>query len=227
MFIYLIVFLLGAAVGSFLNVVAKSLPVGANWWSRRSACSQCKMVLAPWQLIPMFSFFLQKGRCHKCQAPISPMYLIVEITGGLLFISPLLLQIPILYSWLFFALLLAVSLTDFYYFLIPNKILIAFGIPLFWLQPQFAAALIGLMFFYGTSILGKLLFKKQTIGGGDIKLYLIIGLVLPIYYLFLSITLASASALVFVLLFAQNKKQEIPFAPFIALGSLLAYFSMF
>lgn len=223
MVIYVVLFFFGSTMASFLNVVAMSLPVGQNWWSRRSACPQCQTVLRPWQLIPIVSFLIQKGRCRKCRMSISPVYFVVEIVGGLLFILPFIFPISILYSWLFFALLLTVSLTDFYFRLVPNKILIAFGIPLFLLQPRLTSAVLGFLFFYGAALLGKLLFKKETIGGGDIKLYFVVGLALSIQGLFLSITIASASALFFVLFFVKNKKQEIPFAPFIAFGSLFAY----
>ena len=226
MYIYLIAFILGASVASFLNVVAKSLPINQNWISRRSACSNCQKTLSPRELIPILSYIFQLGRCTSCQAKIPPIYLLAEITGGILFITPLFLfpSSYLVQAWIFFSLLLTVTLTDLYWQLIPNKILIAFGIPLFLLRPSIAGAIIGFLFFYGTSLLGKLLFKKETIGGGDIKLYLVIGLVLGVYSLFLSITISSAIALAYILVFAKDKSKPIPFAPFIALGSIIAYF---
>ena len=116
------------------------------------------------------------------------------------------------------------SKTDLYYRLIPNKILIAFGIPLLLIRPNIATAIIGFLFFYGAALLGKVLFKKETIGGGDIKLYFVIGLVLPIQSLLLSITISSVAALTYILLFAKNNKHEpIPLASPIALGLIIAY----
>ena len=221
-------FILGATVASFLNVIAKSIPINQNWWSRRSACPHCQNTLKPLQLIPILSFLIQKGRCKPCHAPIPALYPLTEIAGGLLFTFPLAFptnsNIHPLQTWLFFSLLLTVTLTDLYYQLIPNKILIAFGTPLFLMQPNIATAITGFLFFYGTSLLGKVLFKKDTIGGGDIKLYLVIGLVLSIQSLLLSITISSAIALLYVFIFAKDKHTPLPFAPFISLGAVIAYF---
>jgi len=170
---------------------------------------------------------MQMGRCKSCDTKISPLYLLVEITGGLLFTSPLIFpsnpHIGIVQTWIFFSLLLTVTLTDLYYQLIPNKILIAFGIPLFLMRPNIATAITGFLFFYGAAFFGKILFKKDTIGGGDIKLYFVVGLVLTIQSLFLSIVISSATALIYLLIFAESKDKPIPFAPFIAIGAIIAY----
>lgn len=226
MSIYLLVFMLGTSVASFLNVVAKSVPIHQNWWSRRSICPHCHTILTPFQLIPIFSFLIQKGHCKHCRSKIAPSYLFVEIVGGLLFTLPVIYHpIPsfifLLHSWLFFSLLLTVTLTDLHYQLIPNKILIAFALPLFLTGGNLLTASIGFFFFYGVALFGKMLFNKETIGGGDIKLYFVIGLVLPFHPLFLSITISSAVALIYLLFSGKNK--SLPYAPFIALGSMVAY----
>lgn len=228
----LFAFILGASVASFLHVIAKSMPIKQNWWSRRSSCPYCQTMLTPLQLLPIFSFLIQKGHCKSCHAPISTLYPLAEITGGLLFASSLIflpsLNLYLFQTWLFFSLLLIVTLTDLYYQLIPNKILIAFGMPLFLIGPNIATAITGFLFFYGVALIGKILFKKDTLGGGDIKLYFAIGLVLSMRALFLAITISSATALLYVLIFSKNRHAPLPFAPFIALGSIIAHFlSMF
>ena len=230
--IYILTFILGGVIASFLNVIAKSVPIYQNWWFRRSTCPHCQKILTPFELIPILAFLIQMGRCKSCSTKISPLYLLTEIAGGLLFISPLIfLPYPhthLIQAWLFFSLLLTVTLTDLYYRLIPNQILIAFGIPLLLLQPNLATAIIGFLFFYGAALLGKALFKKDTIGGGDIKLYLVVGLVFQIQSLFLSIILSSVFALMYILIFAKdNKERPIPFAPFITVGSIITYIFAF
>jgi len=221
--------MLGSIIASFLNVLAKAVPIRENWWSRRSACPHCKTILKPLQIIPLFSFLIQKGRCKSCRIKISPLYFLVEITGALLFTLPLTFpphpSSGLIQTWIFFSLLLTVTLTDLYYQLIPNKILIAFGLPLLLIQPNIPTAITAFLFFYGAATLGKSLFKKETIGYGDIKLYLVIGLVFSIQSLFLSITISSASALIYALIFAKNK--PIPFAPFIAFGAIITYILSF
>jgi len=224
-FFFIIVFTIGSIIASFLNVVAKSVPIRENWWSRRSCCPYCKQILTPKELIPIFSFVVQLGRCKFCLAKISPLYLLAEIVGGCLFLLPLFIHdathLEMIHAWIFFALLLTVSLTDLYYQLIPNKILIFFAVILLLTGGSVIVGLIGFSFFYATAILGKYLFKKETIGGGDIKLYFVVGLVLTLQELFLAILISSGAALVFVLL--VDKKKTIPFAPFISLGALIAF----
>ena len=231
MLIYALVFLLGTIVASFLNVVAQSLPVKQNWWSRRSCCKNCQAILTPRQLIPIFSYLWQRGRCLSCHSKIPPSYLLTEIIGGVLFVIPLLLlpnwdSLAIIQAWSFFALLLTVTLTDLYYRLIPNKILLIFGTLLFFLHLNVGAAIFGFGFFYATSKLGTLLFQKATIGGGDIKLYFVIGLVLPIQPLLISITISSTVALSYLLIFVKQKNTQIPFAPFIAIGAVVSYLTL-
>lgn len=228
MIIFFATFFLGAILASFFNVVAKSVPTKQNWYSRRSACPLCQTLLKPWQLIPILSYLMQKGKCQTCKSTIPISYLVVEFVGGLLFTTTLFLPFaPRLQMWLFLAMLFTVTLTDLYFQLIPNKILITFGIPLFLLQPQIAVAILSFLFFYLTGLIGSWLFKKETIGGGDIKLYLVIGFVLTLEFLLLSIVITTVTALLYILLWSKNKKQAIPFAPFIALGSLFSYLLMF
>jgi leader peptidase (prepilin peptidase)/N-methyltransferase len=187
----------------------------------------CHTPLTALQLIPILSFLIQKGRCKSCHFKISPLYLLAEITGALLLTSPLIfLSNPptnLIQTWILFSLLITVTLTDLYYRRIPNKILIAFGIPLLLMRPNIATSIIGFLFFYGTALLLKILFKKNTIGGGDIKLYLVIGLVLSTQSLFLSITISSATALIYLFISKNNKNKPIPFAPCSAFGTIIAY----
>jgi len=225
LFLGISTFILGSIVASFLNVIAKSVPIGKNWYSRRSACPHCQSKLTPRELIPILSFLLQSGRCKSCGVKISSIYFLTEIAGGILFVLPFIFHgfsySNFIQAWLFFSLLLTVTLTDIYYQLIPNKILIVFGVGLFLTGGNVVSALVGFSFFYGASMLGSFLFKKETIGGGDIKIFLLIGWVLPLQELFFAILIASSIALVYVLSIGKNK--AIPFAPFIALGAIIAY----
>lgn len=74
---------LGACMGSFLNVVAHRSIEGRPWWGKeRSSCEACGHVLTPCELIPILSWFLQRGRCRSCGASLSPRYLLVELIGA-------------------------------------------------------------------------------------------------------------------------------------------------
>ncbi len=75
--------LLGASLGSFLNVVAHRSLEGRPWWGKeRSVCESCGKELTSWELIPLVSWLIQKGHCRGCNAPVSPRYFIVEVLGA-------------------------------------------------------------------------------------------------------------------------------------------------
>jgi len=222
---FIFVFSVGTILASFLNVVATSLPMKENWINRRSACPKCKEMLKPYQLLPIISYVVQKGKCSGCKCVIPTRYPLTEIAGGALAVVPLFLGDSYVGSariWIFFALLFTVTLTDLYYRLVPNKILLFFGVPLFFISDHVLPAFFGFLFFLFADFIGRFLFKKETIGGGDIKLYFVIGLVLGIQQILYSIFISSALALLYLLLFAKDKSAPIPFVPFIATGSILS-----
>lgn len=118
-------FLVGLAVGSFLNVCIHRLPQGESIVRPRSRCPACKTAIAPYDNIPLLSFVLLKGRCRHCGAPISPLYPTVELLTGLVFVlvylrfglSPLGLKAAFLS-----AALVALIFTDFRHRLLPDAI---------------------------------------------------------------------------------------------------------
>jgi len=228
---YFFSFLLGASVASFLNVVAYSVPIGANWAIRRSACVHCQAHLTARELIPIFSYLAQKGRCRSCSVNISLVYPLIELAGGLLFIIPLILldQIDgqqLAHTWLFFSLLITVTLTDLYYGLIPNKILAVFGALLFMVDPSIFAAVMGLALFLVAALLGRWLFGQETVGGGDVKCYFVIGLALDVRALLVSVVISCGLALGYVLFVAEDRREPVKFAPFIALGAIMTMIAL-
>lgn len=224
---YFIIFILGASTASLLNVVAHDLPLRANWTTRRSACPHCHTKLTMTELIPILSYLFQKGRCRFCHTKISPLYPLIEITGGLLFIIPLILPsnfslLQLAHTWIFFSLLITITLTDIYYGLIPNKILATFGIILLMIEPNIFSAVIGFSLFFISACIGKWLFKKATLGGGDVKCYFVIGLAVELNILLLSIIVSCVLALLYILLISKDRHTAVRFAPFISLGVLIA-----
>jgi len=121
------------------------------------------------------------------------------------------------------ALLITVTITDLYAQLIPNKILLFFAIPLLLMNPNvFAPFMVFFLFYLSTSI-AAFLFKKDTLGGGDVKLYVVIALVLEVQPLLLSILLASLLALIYLLFLTKKKPIPLPFAPFIGLATYIVH----
>ena len=89
MSIYLSFFILGLVFGSFFNVVGLRIPEGKSVISPRSSCSNCGNYLSAKELIPIFSFLIQKGKCRSCGILISKMYILIELLTGSLFVLAL------------------------------------------------------------------------------------------------------------------------------------------
>ena len=86
--IFILIFFLGASLGSFYHVVGYRMPIGENWVSDRSRCPGCSHELRFYELMPVLSYVLQGGKCRSCGMKIKPIYLLSEIFAGLLFIFP-------------------------------------------------------------------------------------------------------------------------------------------
>ena len=125
--IYLFIFIFGACVGSFLNVVILRLHSGEKFIRGRSHCQNCGHVLSWLENIPLASFIFLHGRCKNCQTKISWQYPLVEFTAGILFIIPLFFYpsiLLILYSWAVISFLIIIFVYDFKYQLILDKIIL-------------------------------------------------------------------------------------------------------
>ena len=226
--------MLGLLIGSFLNVVAIRLPKGESIAYPPSHCVHCGHTLGPLDLIPVLSYVLLRGRCRYCRGRISPAYPAGELAASAAFA---------LMAWktgytpeLAAALLLAGVLitaahTDLREMVIPDK-LVAFGLvaglaarffspPLPWWDSALgAAAGSGLMLLLAV-------ISRGGMGGGDIKLYLFVGLMLGFKLTMLSVFAASLLGSLYGLGLAMagkfRRRMQIPFGPFIALGALLSY----
>jgi len=143
-FLYIILFVLGLAVGSFINVISLRYQSGRRLLDKkvidgRSHCPICFKTLIWYELIPIFSFFLQRGKCRSCGHKISLQYPLVEILSGLIFVLvPIKIltitklpnyQLLIILIWLLvFVFLLLLSIIDLRHSIIPNQINLTLGI---------------------------------------------------------------------------------------------------
>lgn len=234
-------FMLGAILGSFYNVVAYRLPKGESIIYPSSHCPNCNHKLRPWELIPIFSFLLQKGKCTSCKQKISWFYPIAEVLCGLSFVLCYIsfgISLELIIALTFTSMLIIVVLSDYYYMIIEDSVLIVFGIMIlleiflingldvFLISIRDGLIAFGIMFLL--KLFGDLLFGKESMGGGDIKLMLIIGIMIgwdmSIITIFLSAILAFPVSLVIL---KSNKTHEIPYGPFLALASLILYLTHF
>ncbi len=236
--IYLIVFfIVGICFGSFYNVVGIRLPKNESLILKRSHCCDCSHQLKFYEMIPLLSYLFLKGKCSSCHSKISLIYPVVELITGVMFAVCF---YSFGFSYELIIALVLVSLTsiiivsDLLYFIISDEVLIVASILIISIQfllmgplDTLVYILNGILMFvamYLFMLLGNKIFGKESLGGGDIKLMFVVGLVLhPLLALF-TVFLASLFALPFaILLLKTNDDNIIPFGPFICLGLLLIY----
>ena len=251
MLIYLFVF--GCCIGSFINVVIYRLPLNKSIFYPNSSCPKCAAKIKWFDNLPIISWFLLRGKCRICNTKIPFSYPIIELCTSLLFCLNLYAQ-PTIYSQqptlitsvigsIFSATLFILAILDFKYFWLPQSlttgglilgitasIFIDFYNDFFQFNYSIytlTASFLGFSSFYLLSCMGKKIFRKPVIGGGDAKLSALVGSWLGIQGLFISIWLAFISAGIFVSLGLILKKikrnQKIPFGVFLALSAFLVW----
>jgi leader peptidase (prepilin peptidase)/N-methyltransferase len=239
LFFSIMVSFFGLIIGSFLNVVAIRTLKKESIAYPPSHCVHCNHRLGFFDLIPLLSYIGLRGKCRYCSQRISAVYPLGETTTALLYgclACHFEVNAELLVALAFASILVSTVITDLRERIIPNSIVftgvVLIGIFRTFIHPlplyNYAIAfIIGGGVILAISILGSLLLRKESMGGGDIKLFALIGLVVGIKLIFLSIFLASLLGTLYgvylMLIRRYNRDQYIPFAPFIAAGSIMAY----
>jgi leader peptidase (prepilin peptidase)/N-methyltransferase len=228
-------FVLFLFFGSFLNVVALRALEGKTVWNpKRSHCPHCRTRLTWRDLIPVFSWLLLRGRCRTCGEPISWIYPLGELSAAILLTFVVVrggLSAETFVVVVLFSFILAVTLTDIRAKLMPNKITYP-GIAVLLvlrllIHPELPlwAYLTG--FLAGGAVLTLLALVPNGMGGGDIKLFALIGLGLGwetvLFALFYSCVWGTVIGLPLKWAGKIKPRQPIPFGPFILLGTLTAW----
>ncbi|GAB4558114.1 MAG: A24 family peptidase [Geothermobacteraceae bacterium] len=236
----LFAFILGACIGSFLNVCIYRIPAGESVVKPRSRCPVCGKAIAWYENIPVLSWLLLRARCSGCGVSISWRYPLVEFLTGALFVEVLWIfgfgwGTPV--YWVFVAMLVAITFIDLDHQIIPDVISlpgIVIGFAASFLLPWvgWLDSLIGVLVGGGSLLaiaLGyQLLTGKEGMGGGDIKLLAMIGAflgwqaVLPVV-LFASLS-GTLVGVPLMLAKGEGGKLALPFGPFLALGALVQLF---
>jgi prepilin signal peptidase PulO-like enzyme (type II secretory pathway) len=244
---------LGLFAGSALNCIIYRLKTGENFWWGRSFCPKCRHVLKWYDLVPVFSFLALKGKCRYCREKISWQYPIVETSTGLIFllisnfsaqggpasggqfpISNFYELMTTLYLLLISCLLIIIFVYDLKHYLIPDKILFpAIGIVFLYnliLNSKFLIfnslfSALGAMAFF---LLIFLVSRGRWMGFGDVKLVFFMGLFLGypniLVALFLAFFFGAIIGIGLILARKKNFKSEVPFGPFLIIGTFLALF---
>lgn len=238
--VYLVLFFItGLVLGSFYNVVGLRICKNESIVYPSSHCTNCNHKLKFYELIPVLSYIFLRGRCKKCKGKISVMYPLIELFTGILFALSF-------YSFGFSAetlLLIIISslfviiiVTDLNYYIIPDIILVVFGILILIYNLIFKGIgvaatylLYGALMFLFMFVLMKLgnaVFKEESLGGGDIKLMGVLGMTLKPIMSFFSLSIGAFVALPISLYIYKTKKDKIiPFGPFIVGGFLIVLFT--
>lgn len=229
---------LGLFIGSFLGVVIDRLPEGESIIFGRSRCDYCKRTLRWFELIPLLSFFLQRGKCLRCNRRLSLRYPFIEIISAILFAFVWIfvdfsfyLYIP---AVIIASCFLAIVFIDLRYMIIPDSLLIISGIAtvIFHLFRHQSISQIFLNH-AATGVSAFVVFyllwiftKRNGIGFGDVKLAFVLGLLLGFPRVIVGMYIAFLTGAFFgsILLLSGRKtmKSPIPFGPFLILGSIIA-----
>lgn len=247
-FLSIYVFVVGLCFGSFLNVVIWRTPQGLSFAKGRSFCPHCHHTLVWYDLIPLVSWLILRGKCRSCKEPISIRYPLIECASGVLALwcfSHYGFTWDTILVFIIALLLLAVAMIDLDTMLIPNGLLLTMLIPIIilcMLHPEvvFLDRFIG-CFSIALPMYILTLLIPNCFGGGDIKLLAVCGIVLgwklSILAIFIAILLGGFYACYLLISKKAQKSSHIAFGPYICVGvfiSLLygidlitAYFSFF
>ncbi len=238
--LYMLLFIVGLVIGSFLNVCILRIPHGRSVIRPGSHCPQCRRPIRWFDNVPLLNFLWLRARCRWCGGKISWRYPLVECLNGVGYLGIVykfgLSRSALVYA-LFLSALLVVMMIDLDHLIIPDVISLpglvigffasAFVLPLGWVGSLLGMASGGGILWM-LAVLSPYLFGKEGLGGGDIKLLAMIGAFLGWQHALMTLFLASfAGAVVgsgLMIFRGVERGQYIPFGPFLVSGAVLSLF---
>jgi leader peptidase (prepilin peptidase) / N-methyltransferase len=227
--------LLGLALGSFLNVCAIRWPQDESVVSPPSTCPGCDTRIRWRDNVPVLSWLLLRGRCRNCGEPISVQYPLVELATGLIWAGMVLLyglDWEALRGGLFLTILLGIAVSDARFYIIPDQFTLggavlgfalAFVAPaITWLE-SLVGALSGFFLLWFVAWAGEKVFGKEAMGGGDIKMMLLIGAFLGGWKMALSLFMGAVLGAVIFGPISLKTDKLVPFGIFLAAGAAVTY----
>ncbi len=237
----ILAFIFGSMIGSFLNAVIYRVPRKINIAVPRSHCTKCKKQIYWYENIPVLSYIFLRGKCSKCKAPYSVQYPLIEAFVGLvaIFLMPRTYDsMALMYYFLYFSIfcaLLCHFIIDIKHQILPDSIniylaLIFFCIAFIKYTPIYylSGAAIGFLFPYLVTLAFYHLKGQQGLGGGDIKLFAALGIILGpvgiINNIFLSCFFGAIFSLVMMGLGKMSRTTKLAFGPFIIIVAVFQIF---
>ncbi len=246
-FEFIFIIFIGLSVGSFLNVCIHRLPLGESLIRPSSRCPYCRNAIRPLDNIPVLSYILLKGRCRNCGSRISLRYPLVESLNALLYIFALMrfgFGLQIIPYLILISALIVITFIDLDHMIIPDVVTLPLSIagvlisgfllidPFSRMDPLgIKSSLIGLftgfVLFYLISEGGRYIFKKEAMGGGDIKMMAMVGSFTGwkgvIMTTFFGSLIGSITGIILMTI-KKRTDTTIPFGPYLALGTLITIF---
>lgn len=235
-----LVIVLGLVIGSFLNVCIYRLQKNESISKPRSHCPNCKHQLKVWENIPVISYLLLRGKCSNCNIRISLKYPLVEMLTALVFSIIYYyfdISVETFLLMMFFSIVIIITFIDIDVQLIPNNLLIFSILPLVTFvivnhpnsyQSHIIGGILLTLIFFIIGYIGKLIYKVDSMGMGDVKYAGVIGLLLGWEKGILAFVIAFFSAAAIIVIMSMYKKlsrkQRIPFGPFLSIGCFVAFF---
>ncbi len=234
-------FVIGLSLGSFANVCIYRIPRRISVVAPRSFCPHCERTLAWYELVPILSFLILRGKCRTCGFAISLRYPLVELVTGVISIcifSQNVATADALVKITLLTLLLTIAVIDWTSLIIPNGLVFAgllLGSVTFVLISTHAlmdaalSAVFAVAFTFLARAIGNFMFKKETMGMGDVKLAALVGFIIGFEYFLFAVWLAAIVGIVFWIFQHIVKGADgdfkLPFGSFLSAASLLIYLS--
>jgi len=227
--------LLGLTVGSFLNVCALRWPVDESVVRPRSRCGTCSAPVEWYDNLPVLSWILLRGRCRRCAAPISIQYPSVELVSGLIWGGMVWMHgvdVEALRGAVFLSILLGIAVSDARFYIIPDEfslggtglgLLFSLLAPSISLSSSAVGGAFGFVLLWSVAWAGEKAFKKEAMGGGDIKMMAMIGVFLGIPGVLLSLFLGALLGSVVFAPISYKSGKLVPFGVFLAVGGAAGY----
>lgn len=233
------IFIFGSVMGSFLNVLAMRLSNNESILWPGSHCHNCNHRLRWYELIPVVSYLIQRGKSRCCHTIIPISYLIIEVVTGILYMvsyHSFGFSYDLVISLIFISSLIVIIVSDIEYMIILDEIIAVSSILIILLELIFygldytvykiLAGIFAFITMYVIKLIGDKLFKRESMGGGDIKLMFLFGIVLGYPLSICDIFLATFIAFpVAIFILFSRKDNLIPFGPFLAMGAILIHIS--
>ena len=236
--LYLIIFFIfGSVMGSFYHVISTRLSKGLSIIKPPSHCEKCNHELKWYELIPILSYLIQGGKCKECKQKLPISYLMIELCTGILFAvcyHKFGLTIDLITALIFISSLIIIIVSDIEYMIILDEVLIFsvtaiiiidlinIGVTDTCLRILAGAGAFVTMLLIKK--IGDIAFKQESLGGGDIKLMFLVGLVIGYPMSVCNIFLATFIAFPIALILLIAKKDNIiPFGPFLSMAAIILY----